>query len=273
MQTSYLADSHSSKDLQGWSCWSQHACRLGIFEIGSACYDSQIPQAVHWLVWGRTTRWMNTSRSGTLKQYMWVLIPQAVLDMNNSFLVPGIFQTEGRQLMITEWIYLALWNSNCEFYYHRQCLLWTTNSSWRAFARLKAKNVALLNKNNEDNFFFCTSVQSPVGKGATVKSSESFIMEVYIKAVFLYCCPDCPSFPAHLNCIGLATCAISAAIKKCSPIKQWVNFRTKLILISIAAQVAWPIWIALVRQLVQFRPQYRNTAQISNGLTSEQSWF
>ena len=33
------------------------------------------------------------------------------------------------------------------------------------------------------------------------------------KAVFLSCCPGCPSCPAHLNSTGWATCAIWAPIK------------------------------------------------------------
>ena len=37
-----------------------------------------------------------------------------------------------------------------------------------------------------------------------------------IQAVFLYCCPDCPSYPARALLMGQATLAVWAAIKKCS---------------------------------------------------------
>ena len=60
-----------------------------------------------------------------------------------------------------------------------------------------------------------------------------------IETVLLNCCPNFPSCLAHVNSMASVTWAIRVAIKKYS-----LNF-------IIAAQIAQPIWKALVGQLEQ----------------------
>ena len=75
-----------------------------------------------------------------------------------------------------------------------------------------------------------TPIHKAVGKQHTVKVSLLWPLwnrrkwsicrddhwNTYIGAVFLYCCPNCPSCPVHVNSIGWATSAIWTAIEKYS---------------------------------------------------------
>ena len=73
-----------------------------------------------------------------------------------------------------------------------------------------------------------------------------------LQTVFLSCCPDYRSYPAHLNSIGWATWAVWAAVKdynvRFSIVLCLMNESWRIVYFFIASQVAQvtlPCWIAL----------------------------